>query len=107
MPHPRSHGIAIPDLLPAVLADGDAATAIGPGLRASTTMADAAELDDAVQLAQQFRAFGFTASDFDQFVDAFSAPDPAAVFAHWADHEHRTGIRRALLAALVAVEEAR
>ncbi|MDH6141010.1 hypothetical protein P3T35_003023 [Kitasatospora sp. GP30] len=106
--HRSTAGIAIPaDLLPTVLADGDAATTVGPGLRAGTTLADTETLHDAVQLAQQFRAFGFTSGDFDQFVDAFSAPDPATVFAHWADHEHRTGIRRAILAALVTVEEAR
>ncbi|MFF2077089.1 hypothetical protein ACFVXG_20295 [Kitasatospora sp. NPDC058162] len=99
MNHNSPSGIErYPDLLPAVLADGDRATI-------STTMANDA-LRDAVQLAQQFRAIGFTASDFDRFAGAFTAPDPAAVFACWADRETRTGIRRTLLATLVTIEEA-
>jgi hypothetical protein len=74
---------------------------VEPGWRAG-----ADDLDDAVQLARQFRAYGFTADDFDHFVDAFTTPDPAAVFTHWADTEHRPRIRRALIAALIAIEEA-
>ncbi|MGW2256100.1 hypothetical protein ACWCXH_39080 [Kitasatospora sp. NPDC001660] len=69
-------------------------------------MADDA-LYDAVQLAQQFRAIGFTAGNFDRFTGAFTAPDPAAVFARWADRETRAGVRRTLLATLVTIEEAR
>ncbi|MDH6122038.1 hypothetical protein ABH930_006370 [Kitasatospora sp. GAS204A] len=95
--------IASPELLRAAISDADANRLIGPAFRRATLVADA----EAIELGELFASIGFTAADFDHFVEVFRADNPAAAIAAWADHETRPRVLRALAVALITIEEER
>lgn len=113
MNHNTDPGITTaPELLLAALRDADTATLLGPGLRAENRVSDLPQAETAetgdvspVEIAQVAYRLDIPADDLCRLADCACTANPAGALLEWLASETRPRMRRALAAAIAAVEE--